>query len=349
MLRSLHELFPQAPTFTLVHDPLKTEGVFSKWDVRTSFLQKIPGAIRGYKYFLPLMTKAIESFNFGDYDLVISDSSAFAKGVITRKPTVHISYCHTPTRYLWQETDDYVANINYSSAVKWLARHYLPRLKKWDYRAARRPDYFIANSQTVRERIKNYYDRDSEVIYPPVDTGFFTPTSHQPPPKSYYLTGSRLVQYKRIDLVIEAFNRLDTPLIVAGDGPELENLKRKVRNPKIEFLGDVSDEELRELYQEAKAFIFPAHEDAGIMVLESLACGTPVIGLKAGGTGEFVKDGVHGVLFLRPKTEDIIEAINRFQPTNFDPQILKARALEFDKAKFKEKIKDFVSKVLAND
>ncbi|MDP3993895.1 MAG: glycosyltransferase [Candidatus Doudnabacteria bacterium] len=346
VLQSLHELFPQAPIFTLVHDPLKTEGFFSKWDVRTSFLRKFPRGVSNYKWYLPLMPKAIESFDFKGYDLVISDSSAFAKGIITHKPSVHISYCHTPTRYLWQEMDDYVANLDYSPVVKWVAGQYLPRLKKWDYRAARRPDYFIANSQTVRERIKNYYDRDSEVIYPPVDTGFFTPTSHQPPPKSYYLTGSRLVQYKRIDLVIEAFNRLDTPLIVAGDGPELENLKRKAKNPKIKFLGDVSDEKLRQLYQGAKAFIFPSVEDAGIMVLESLACGTPVIGLNAGGTAEFIRDGIEGALFKNQSVAEIIEVVRRFDTLQFDKAILRQRALDFDRKIFKGKIRDFVRGII---
>ena len=343
VLQALYEIFPQAPVYALVYDPVKTRGVFSNWDIRTSFLQKLPGAISHYKMFLALMPKAMESFDLHDYDLVISDSSAFAKGVITRKPTVHISYCHTPTRYLWQEMDEYVAHLNYSPVVKWLAKQYLPWLKKWDYRAAQRPDYFIANSETVRARIKKHYDRDSEVIHPPVDTKFFTPTSYQPPPKSYYFTASRFVAYKKIDLVIEAFNRLGLPLKVAGDGPQAQILRQKARN-NIEFLGRVSDEKLRELYSNAKAFVFPSLEDAGIMVLESLACGTHVIGLNAGGTAEFVRDGVHGVLFVRQETEDITEAINRFEQTSFDPQILKARALEFDKAVFKQKMGNFISR-----
>ena len=287
----------------------------------------------------------MESFDLHDYDLVISDSSAFAKGVIINKPTVHISYCHTPTRYLWQQMDEYVANLNYSPVVKWLAKRYLPRLKKWDYRAAQRPDYFIANSETVRARIKKHYDRDSEVIYPPVDTSFFAPTSYQLPPKSYYLTASRLEPYKKIDLVVEAFNNLNLPLKVAGDGTQAQILKQKSQN-NIKFLGRVSDETLRELYSNAKAFVFPSLEDAGIMVLESLACGTPVIGLNAGGTAEFVRDGIEGILLKNQSVTEIIEAVERFDTLQFDRAILRQRALDFDQSIFKDKIREFIRSII---
>ena len=213
VLQAFHEMFPEAPIFTLIYDRQKTRGLFANWGIRTSFLQKIytppfiPPLTKGgrggvsYKWLMPLMPRAIEIFDFAGYDLVLSDSSAFAKGAMTKKPTVHICYCHTPTRYLWQDMENYVSSIKYHGLIKAAAKFYLKNhLKKWDYEAAQRPDFFIANSRTVQGRIKKYYNRDSEVIYPPVDTEFFRPlpSSLSRPgegrgevePRQYYLTAS---------------------------------------------------------------------------------------------------------------------------------------------------------------
>lgn len=340
VLEALHELFPDAPVFTLIYDERRTEGKFSKWDIRTSFLQNLPRSQKNYKWYLPLMPKAMENFDLSLYDLVISDSSAFAKGIITKPPTIHICYCHTPTRYIWESRNEYIENSAVPAFLKNLARHYIKHsLQKWDYKAAQRPDFIIANSQTVRARIKRYYDRDSEVIYPPVDTAFFTRTREK---DGYFLAASRLEPYKKIDLVIEAFNQIGLSLKVAGAGTEIEKL-RAAAKPNIKFLGRVSDEELIDLYSGAKAFIFPALEDAGIMVLESLACGTPVIGLSSGGTAEFIRDGEHGVLMKEQTIDEISSAEKKLAMTKFDPEKLRARAQEFDKETFKEKISKFIN------
>lgn len=353
VLQALHEIFPEALIYTLVYDPERTGGVFKTRDIRTSFLQKLPGMPKNYKYYLPLMPKAIESFDFTGFDLVLSDSSAFAKGVKTKKPTVHICYCHTPTRYLWEVMDEYLSGTKYNFILKTLAKLYLElRLKRWDIKAAQRPDKFIANSQTVKDRIKKYYHRDAEVIYPPVDTEFFKPSPPAPLPQAgeggqgpgegYFFTASRLEPYKKIDLVVEAFNQLNLPLKVAGSGSQILNLKSKIINPKIEFFGRVTDEELRKLYQGARAFVFPALEDAGIMVLESLACGIPVITLNKGGAAEFIQDEVNGILFKQQTSEAIVAAVKRFDVLTFDSERIRSSVSPFDKAVFKSKIRKLV-------
>ena len=341
VLQNLHEIFPEAPVYTLIHDSKTTSEKFSAWPIRTSFLDRWAKRI-SYKWLLPLMPRAVQSFDLSGYDVVISDSSAFAKGVITKNPTVHICYCHTPTRYLWQDMDGYIKFLPYPWFVKMLARHYLKfNLKKWDWKAAQRPDFYIANSETVRERIKKYYNRDATVIYPPVDTDFFSPLPQGQGAPSYYLTGSRLEPYKKIDIVVSAFNELKLPLKVVGSGTEAKSLKLKAKS-NIEFVGQVDREQLRTLYQNAKAFVFPALEDAGLMVLESLSCGTPVIGFNQGGTAEFVKDGASGVLFSNQTAEDVITAVEMFSGMRFDPQTLRNTVLPYDKKEFKRKIIEFV-------
>lgn len=349
VLEVFHKMFPQAPVYTLFYDREKTRGQFDSWDIRISSLQRVPGAPRNYKWLLPLMPKAMESQNFDEYDLVLSDSSAFAKGVKTRKPTVHVCYCHTPTRYLWEDMDSYIENTNRPKAVKLAARFYLRNfLSKWDLRAAQRPDYLIANSWTVHDRIQKYYHRDSEVIYPPVDTEFFSPPramasgeGEREVEPAYYFTASRLEPYKKIDLVVEAFNKLGLPLKVAGDGTEAKNLKRRAKT-NIEFLGRVTDEQLRALYRGAKAFIFPALEDAGIMALESLACGAPVIGFRKGGTAEYIETGKNGVLFGEQSADAIGRAVQSFEKKKFDPATLRKFAGQFDTKIFINKLKEFL-------
>ncbi|OGF00429.1 MAG: hypothetical protein A3G07_00815 [Candidatus Doudnabacteria bacterium RIFCSPLOWO2_12_FULL_47_12] len=340
-LRNFHEIFPKAPVFTLFYYKERTDGIFEGWDIRTSRLQRLKNR---YKWFLPLMPRAIESFDLSGYDVVLSDASAFAKGVITKKPTVHVCYCHTPTRYIWEDAAGYVNSLPYPRIVKLLAKHYLNfNLKKWDYRAAQRPDYMIANSKTVQARIKKYYDRASTVIYPPVDTDFYKPTGAR---QDYFLTGSRLEPYKKIDLVVQAFNELKLSLKVVGTGTELERLKNMAKS-NIDFVGRVSDQELRKLYGGAQAFVFPAVEDAGLMVLEALSCGTPVIGLNMGGTAEFVGDGENGILFQNQTVDDIVAAVRRFRSENFKADVLRRSTLPYDRAVFKKKITDFVNHAAA--
>jgi len=342
LLQVFHQMFPDAPVFTLVYDERKTAGRFRGWDIRASFLQRFSRVVN-YKWLLPLMPRAIESFDFAGFDLVLSDSSAFAKGIKVHAPAVHICYCHTPTRYLWQEPDEYVAKLGIIFFLKPLVQLYLMKiLRKWDYRAAQRPDLLIANSREVQTRIQKFYGRGSTVVYPPLDTDFFRPTI---PKADYFLTATRLEPYKRVELVIEVFNELGWPLKIAGSGSAFEGLKALAKN-NVEFLGRVGDEKLRDLYSGARAFIFPALEDAGLVVLESLACGTPVIAYGRGGVSEFVRDGENGVLFDEQSAPSIRQALQRFEARVFSGESLRAGAEAFGKEKFISAIQAIVSKAI---
>ncbi|PIR97003.1 MAG: glycosyltransferase family 4 protein [Candidatus Doudnabacteria bacterium CG10_big_fil_rev_8_21_14_0_10_41_10] len=343
VLDELHQMFPQAPVFTLVYDENKTQGKYTDWDIRTSFIQKLPWGIKRYKWYLALMPKAIESFDFSEYDLVLSDASAFAKGVKVKKPTKHICYCHTPTRYLWQMTDEYISTIQYPWFIKKIAKPFLMRQKLWDYKVAQKVDFFIANSLEVQSRIKKYYDRNSVVIYPPVDTNFFFPASDQLKANGYFLTAGRLEPYKKIDLVVKALKELDKNLVVAGSG-SLENELMLESGKNIRFLGRVTDEKLRDLYRGAQAFIFPSLEDAGIMMLESLAMGTPVIAYGKGGALEFIKPGQHGELFYEQTKESLKTVLENFDPSKYNQEELVKQAERFSKQSFRSQMNSFIYK-----
>lgn len=338
VLQSLLEIWPEATVHVLVHNPDKINHVFDRYNVKTSFVNQLPFAKKDHKWYLALMPFAIESFDLHEYDIVFSDSSSFAKGVKS-KGKYHICYCHTPTRFLWTEQEDYLQSQPYPFFVKWIARPVLSWMKKWDYKAAQRPDFFIANSANVRNRIKKYYNRDSEVIPPPVDTEFFHPVSEK---KDYYFTASRLEPYKKIELVIEAFNELGWPLVVAGSGTKAEKLKALAK-PNIKFIGRVSDEDLRKHYSEAKAFVFPAEEDAGIMVLEAQACGTPVIAYGAGGSLETVIEGQTGTFFDRQTKDSLKNTLLHYDTSMYRSEEVRGNALKYDKKEFQRKIKEFVN------
>ncbi|MEK9180820.1 MAG: glycosyltransferase [Patescibacteria group bacterium] len=342
VLKELHEIFPDAPVYTLFFDEKKTYGKFAGWDIRASFLQKLPKFF-SYKWYLPLLPTAVSYLDLTGFDVVISDASALIKGIKVSPGAKHICYCHTPTRYLWQERNDYVKNLTYPKLVKIVVQPCLSLLKKWDWSVAQKVDVFIANSQEVRGRIEKYYQRDSEVIYPPIDTDFFTPAS-QDSSRSYFLAAGRLEPYKKIDLVIKAFTRLKILLKVAGTG-SLSKKLRESAGPNIEFLGRVGDEELRELYRGAKAFVFPALEDAGMMILEATACGTPVIAYKAGGALEFVEEGITGEFFTEQNANSLINVIEKFDPAKYRTEALVAKARQFDKKVFREKIQQVIAKL----
>ena len=327
VLEELHKIFPNAPVYTLVYDKGRSRGRFEGWNIKTSFLQHLPFANKHYKWFLALMPWATESFKFDGFDLVISDSSAFAKGILVPKNIPHICYCHTPTRYLWQMEDEYISTQKIPWWTKILARPVLSMQRKWDFKAAQRVTRFIANSHEVAGRIKKYYSRDSEVIYPPVRTDFFTPLVDQKR-GDCFLAAGRLEPYKRLDLVLQACSKLNLPLKVAGTGTVSQDLK-SLAGPQTEFLGWISDEQLRDLYRHARAFIFPALEDAGMMVVEAMACGTPVIAFGQGGAVEFVEHGKHGILFTSQSVDSLSQALKGFERMKFDPNILRARAEEF--------------------
>jgi len=341
VLEVFAEIFPNAPIYTLICDKKIADRIFPKKDIRTSFLQKIPFIKKHHRFFPPLMPLAIEKMDLSDFDIVISDSAAFAKGVITKPETLHICYCHTPIRYAWDDSHKYVREFSMSKLAKIFVPLFMNYLRLWDREAAYRVDRFLCNSNFVAERIRKYYKQEPAVIYPPVDGGFLKPSNRSP--QNYYLMVGRLLVYKRFDIAIEAFNRLELPLKIIGNGPEMDKLK-KMANWNIEFLGELRGEDLREYYQNCRALIFPQEEDFGIVALEAMACGRPVIAYRGGGALESVLGGKTGVFFDEQTVDSLAEAVRKFDPVRFNPKFIRRHALKFDKRIFKEKIKDFIEK-----
>ena len=316
--------------------------------LHTSFLQKFKSIRRHHRKFLPLFPYAIEQFDLSEYDLIISSSHAVAKGVLTNSNQLHICYCHTPIRYAWDLMNQYLKEANLTAGLKGLiAKSILHYIRIWDSATANRPDFFIANSNYIANRIFKIYKRESSVIYPPVDTDKFTCESNK---DDYYLTASRLVPYKRIDLIAEAFTEMpDKKLLIIGDGPEEAKIKSK-SGRNIELLGYKSGEELVNYMQKAKAFVFSAEEDFGIMIVEALSCGTPVIAYNKGGACESINDEETGILYPEQTTESIIEAVKRFESKSgkFNSNTISSSAKKFDRKIFEEKIKEVVD-IKCND
>ncbi len=335
VLQNFLEIWPKATFHVLLYDKDKTLGQFENTKKQISFINFLPFAHKHPRLFVTFMPSAIEHFDFEDFDLVLSDSSSFAKGIKTDK--LHICYCHAPTRYIWT-AHDYIDNQQYPQALKWLGKSFLKRLKKWDYAAAQRVNFFIANSRNIQQQIKKYYDRDSIVIPPPVDTEFFHPATEK---QDYFFTASRLEPYKKIDIIIQAFNDLGLRLKVAGSGTDAARLKSMAK-PNIEFLGYINDEELRKYYSEAKAFVFAADEDAGIAPVEAQACGTPVIAYGKGGVSETVKPGVTGEFFGEQTAESLKQVLKSFDASKYDGKIIRSHALQYDKKIFQKMIKEFL-------
>jgi glycosyltransferase involved in cell wall biosynthesis len=342
VLRVLQDMWPDAPTYTLLHDKRRAHPAFLERDIRTSFLQKIPGSLRFYKGLLPWMPHATERHNLSDFDLVVSSSSGLAKGVITRPETLHVSYCHTPTRYLWSDTHSYVEESAFPRVVKSLIPFALTNLRLWDRLTADRVDRFIANSNTVRARIWKYYRREADVIPPPVDLSAF---SIAPQPENFYLIGGRLVPYKRFDIAIKAFSNLGIPLKVFGEGPILNRLK-EIAKPNIEFLGRVSDAARTELYQKCTAFLHPHEEDFGITAIEAMASGRPVIAYAKGGALETVIPGVTGKLIHEQAWEVLADTVIRFEAENFDPIAIRSHALQFDIPHFRTRLTNYIASAM---
>jgi glycosyltransferase involved in cell wall biosynthesis len=340
VLEIFAEIFPNAPIYTLIYDPGLAARILPGKEIRASFLQKIPFARSHHRLFPPLMPFAVERFDLSDYDLVISDSAAFSKGIITKPETLHICYCHTPIRYAWDDSHKYVREFNMPFWVKPFVPLFMNYLRLWDREAAFRVDKFICNSKFVAGRIRKYYKSDAEVIYPPVDIGKFFPGKEN---EKYFLMVGRLLVYKRFDLAIDVFNELEISLKIIGTGPEMSKLKKRA-NWNVEFLGDMSDEKLREYYQNCQALIFPQEEDFGIVALEAMACGRPVIAYRGGGALESITDGETGLFFNEQKVDSLMGAVKRFNPDNFDSHKIYAHAKKFDKKIFSEKIKEFVEK-----
>lgn len=340
VLMALHEMYPEAPVYTLLHDKKRANPIFVNWDIRTSFLQSVPGGMKRYQWMLPFMPTATESYNLSEYDIVISSSSAFAKGIITRPETLHISYCHTPTRYLWTDSLSYVEELRAPRVVKLILPTVLSYLRLWDRLSADRVGLFIANSETVADRIRKYYNRDAITIHPPVYTESFYVS---PKIGNYYLTGGRLVSYKRFDIAVKAFSQLGIPLKVFGEGPELAGL-RALAKPNVEFLGKVSLEELSSLYANCVAFLHPQIEDFGITSIEAMSSGRPVIAFGKGGALETISPGLSGTFFSEQTWENLAHTIIRFKPETFDPLSVRKHALAFGREIFKRKMKELVEK-----
>lgn len=344
VLEVLQSLWPKAPTYTLLYDKKAMNVVFGHKDIRTSFLQRIPGSLRLMRWLLPLMPIATEQYNLDEYDVVVSSVSGFAKGIITNPNALHVCYCHTPTRYLWSDATSYVSELKAPKFVKAILPIMQSVLRTWDHLAASRVDLFVANSETVRQRIKKYYGKESIVIHPPVDTSKFTISTA---PKTAYLVGGRLVSYKRYDLVITAFNKLGIPLIVFGNGPEEKKL-RAMAGKNITFVGRVTDAERARLFANAIAFINPHEEDFGLTPVESMASGRPVIAYKKGGALETVIDGVTGIFFDEQSWEALADTVLHFDEKRFNPTTIKAHAEQFSLERFRKSMHDIVLKTWRN-
>lgn len=338
MLQVLCALYPRAPIYTLLYDRDATGGVFDGRVIKTSFLQNLPFTKKHHRIFPLLMPLAIEQFDFSDYDLVLSVSASFAKGIITKPHTKHICYCLTPPRFLWDNSQKFVEEFGYPKLLKKFLPPFITYLRIWDKEASLRVDEFWSISDFIGDRIRKYYARPFKVIYPPVNVAKFQVSKQI---GDYFFMAGRLVSYKRFDIAIKSFNQNKLPLKIVGIGPELNKLK-KIANKNIEFLGLVSDEKLAELYSQAQACIFPQEEDFGIVPLESMASGRPVIAYRAGGAMETIVENETGIFFNEQNQESLQTAIEKFQSMDFKPEACRKQAEKFDVEVFK----DNISKIL---
>jgi glycosyltransferase involved in cell wall biosynthesis len=340
------ELFPSADIYTLVYAPEKISLTIRDMKIKSSFINRLPKAKRIYRYYLPLFPSAIERFDFGAYDLVLSSSHCVAKGILPNR-ALHIAYVHAPMRYVWDQHDNY-----FGAGSSWISRTGMALcrdyLQQWDVQSASRVDYFIANSKNVADKIKHLYARDAAVIYPPVAVQNF---NLHPDLQPYYLIVSALVPYKKIDVAVEAFNRLQLPLKIVGEGPLRSHLQ-KLAQPNIEFLGWLSDQDLAAVYRHCQALVFPGEEDFGITPLEAQASGRPVIAYGKGGALETVlpletgsMTPATGIFFSHPSAESLMAAVELYQRhrEHFEPATIRRHAAKFSAQRFKAEISDYIT------
>lgn len=340
VLTNFLELYPGSSIYTTICNRSKIDGVLKDANIITSYLQKKNKEIDNHRKLFPFMMTAIESFDLNEYDVVLSSSSSIAKGVITSPDTMHVCYCHSPMRYAWEFSHEYAGKMAGEGGVKRkLLRYFLTAIRLWDNASSDRVDYFIANSQNVARRIWKHYRREATVIHPPVRCNLFNISDVD---GDYFLVVSRLQEYKRIDLAVEAFNELGLPLIIIGEGPDRKRIESMAKN-NIKFLGRVSDEVIKEHYAKCRGFIFPGEEDFGITPLEAMASGRPVIAFRKGGALETVVENRTGVFFDDQNHKDLINAIKKFENMTFDKEEIRKHAENFDEEIFKEKISEFLS------
>lgn len=344
VLEELHGLFPSAPVYTSMYWPEKMSATIRSLDIRTSFMQRLPLVTRNHQPFLLLYPLAFESFDFSGFDVVISNSSAFCKGIVTAPGTLHICYCLTPMRWVWNY-HAYVEREKLGTAARLVLPAAISQLRSWDVATAQNVDRFLAISRTVAARIGKYYRRDSAVIYPPVNCDAFT----QGPARveDYYLIVSRLIPYKRIDLAVDAFTKLGIKLKIVGSGGRDLPALRARAGRNVEFVGRVSDDELKRLYAGCRALVFPGEEDFGIAPLEANASGRPVVAYAGGGALDTVDDGRTGVLFDQQQVDSLIAAVQRLEASHWDPDVLRAHARKFDSQVFREQMQAFVGESIA--
>ena len=338
VLEVLLETFPEARVYTLFHDLEQTHRRFDSFVEKTSFLDK-KIVWRNHRIFIPLMPTAASFLKLSDgYDVILSATAGFAKGISHTSQIPHLSYCYTPLRYAW-EFPNYFSH--WPGFMKILASPAFAYLRWWDYRAGQRPQQIIAISHFIAEKIKKYYGREADVLYPPVDLEIFYPDKNASR-DGYFLAVGRFLRYKRFDLIIEAFNQLHLPLIVVGVGPEQERLKAMAHSSKIQFVPFVNENELRLLYSGAEALIFPQVEDFGLVAAEAQACGTPVIAYAGGGAREIVQEGKTGIFFAHQTVPDLVFAVKKFLLTTFSSSVIQRSAQRFSKTRFKKQIKTLV-------
>jgi glycosyltransferase involved in cell wall biosynthesis len=355
VLRAIASIFPRVTIYTLFCDPEEISADLKKHEIKTSFIQDLPKRKEYYRYYLPFFPRAIERFRFDETDVLISSSHCVAKGAVASDNTLHICYCHSPMRYVWDRFDDYFPKDKLNPVKYMIISKLASRLRNWDTQSARRVDLFIANSLFVRKRIENYYSRPARVIYPPVDVDYFTPGSTME--GEYYLVAGALVPYKKVDLVIEAFRGLDRKLVVIGDGPDFSRLVNSApRN--VSFTGWVDRETLRDYYRGCRALIFPGVEDFGIVPVEAQACGKPVIAFGEGGvmetvTGSFADeedegDGSRtGIFFRSQTTEAVRKAMKLIESRHFDPLAIRENVMRFSEKRFFDELKGFLTEAIS--
>ncbi len=338
VLEHLVRYYPQAPVFTSMYAPDIMPKAYREWDIRTTWMDKLPGIHRHHQRYLPLYPFAWGSVNLSGFDVILSNKSGFCHGIHTNPSALHICYCLAPTRYVWN-LDSYLDRENFGPHVRLAARLTARLFRRWDYEAAQRVTHFIAISTEIQARIRRYYHRNSTIIYPPVEVAErFTPSSTT---DDYYLVVSRLIPYKRIDLVVQACTQLDLPLLIAGKGRDRERLE-SLAGPTIQFLGFVPDEDLPGLFARCKAFIFPGLEDFGIVPVQAQAAGRPVIAYRGGGALDTVIPGRTGEFFTEQTVESLVKTLEAFDPSRYDPAEIRRHAMRFDSAVFQKSITDFV-------